>query len=119
MYYKLVLYFDAFTHQSNAGNRICIFGVNLAEPIDFNGKIKFYAPRTFLFFLFFLNTHHIKKQICRNARHTHHGGYYGTLIRDIYDNYCFASQKLCVNIAQGYVQTPVFSCRKLQHGKTA
>lgn len=118
MYYKLVLYFDAFTHQSNAGNRICIFGVNLAEPIDFNGKIKFYAPRTF-FYLFFLNTHHIKKQICRNARHTHHGGYYGTLIRDIYDNYCFASQKLCVNIAQGYVQTPVFSCRKLQHGKTA
>lgn len=48
-----------------------------------------------LFFIFiFLNTHHIKKQICRNARHTHHGGYYGTLIRDIYDNY-FASQKLC------------------------
>lgn len=50
MYYKLVLYFDAFTHQSNAGNRICIFGVNLAEPIDLNGKIKFYAPRSFLFF---------------------------------------------------------------------
>lgn len=58
MYYKLVLYFDAFTHQSNAGNRICIFGVNLAEPIDFNGKIKFYAP--LFLFLFFLNTHHIK-----------------------------------------------------------
>lgn len=60
VYYKLVLYFDAFTHQSNAGNRICIFGVNLAEPIDFNGKIKFYAPRTFFYFYFFKYASHKK-----------------------------------------------------------
>lgn len=85
------------------------------SPLILMEKLSFMLQEVFYFFL---NTHHIKKQICRNARHTHHGGYYGTLIRDIYDNY-FASQKLCVNIAQGYVQTPVFSCRKLQHGKTA
>lgn len=56
-------------------------------------KLSFMLQELFFIFIF-LNTHHIKKQICRNARHTHHGGYYGTLIRDIYDNY-FASQKLC------------------------
>lgn len=117
MYYKLVLYFDAFTHQSNAGNRICIFGVNLAEPIDFNGKIKFYAPRTFFYFYFFKYASHKKNRYVEmHAIRTmvdimgHLLGTYTTII---------LRHKNCVNIAQGYVQTPVFSCRKLQRGKTA